>query len=52
VEVRPLKIGDDSAGLTIVSSGLALNERVVTSNQYRLQAGAHVRPNPAAPQAS
>jgi len=45
VEVRPLKIGDDSAGMTIVSSGLALNERVVTSNQYRLQAGAHVRPN-------
>jgi multidrug efflux system membrane fusion protein len=45
VEVRPFKIGDDSAGLTIVSSGLALNERVVTSNQYRLQAGAHVRPN-------
>jgi len=52
VEVRPLKIGDDSAGLTIVSSGLALNERVVTSNQYRLQAGAHVHPNAAAPQAS
>jgi multidrug efflux system membrane fusion protein len=60
VEVRPLKVGDDSAGLTIVSSGLSLNERVVTSNQYRLQAGAHVRPNAgdasgqpkAAPQAS
>jgi multidrug efflux system membrane fusion protein len=45
VEVRPLKIGEDSAGLTIVSSGLALNERVVTSNQYRLQPGAHVRSN-------
>jgi len=52
VEVRPLKIGDDSGGLTIVSSGLALNERVVTSNQYRLQAGAHVRPNAAAAEAS
>ncbi len=45
VEVRPLKIGDDSAGITIVSDGLALNERVVTSNQYRLQAGSHVRLN-------
>jgi multidrug efflux system membrane fusion protein len=45
VEVRPLKIGEDSAGITIVSSGLALNERVVTSNQYRLQPGAHVRSN-------
>jgi membrane fusion protein, multidrug efflux system len=43
VEVRQLKIGDESGGLTIVRTGLALNERVVTSNQYRLQAGAHVR---------
>ena len=43
VEVRPLKIGEESAGLTIVNSGLALDERVVTSNQYRLQAGVHVR---------
>jgi membrane fusion protein, multidrug efflux system len=43
VEVRPLELGDESGGLTIVKKGLALNERVVTSNQYRLQAGAHVR---------
>jgi multidrug efflux system membrane fusion protein len=43
VEVRPLRIGEDSGGLTIVTRGLALNERVVTSNQYRLQAGVHVR---------
>ncbi len=47
VEVRPLKIGEESGGLTIVTAGLALNERVVTSNQYRLQAGAHVRVNAA-----
>ena len=43
VEVRPLKIGDASDGMTIVTAGLALGERVVTSNQYRLQAGVHVR---------
>jgi membrane fusion protein, multidrug efflux system len=43
VEVRQLKIGDESSGLTVVKTGLALNERVVTSNQYRLQAGVHVR---------
>ncbi|HEY2635027.1 MAG TPA: efflux RND transporter periplasmic adaptor subunit [Steroidobacteraceae bacterium] len=43
VEVRQLKIGEESGGLTVVRSGLALNERVVTSNQYRLQAGSHVR---------
>jgi membrane fusion protein, multidrug efflux system len=43
VEARPLKVGQDSDGLTIVTDGLALNEQVVTTNQYRLQAGAHVR---------
>jgi membrane fusion protein, multidrug efflux system len=43
VEARPLEIGEDSQGLTIVKKGLQPNERVVTSNQYRLQPGAHVR---------
>jgi multidrug efflux system membrane fusion protein len=43
VEVRNLKIGDESDGMTVVKEGLALNEQVVTSNQYRLQAGVHVR---------
>ena len=47
VEVRLLKIGDESGGLTVIKSGIALNERVVTSNQYRLQAGVHVRDNTA-----
>ncbi len=47
VEVRPLKVAEESHGTTIVTSGLALNERVVTSNQYRLQPGAHVRMNTA-----
>jgi multidrug efflux system membrane fusion protein len=43
VEVRPLKIGEESGGMTIVDNGLNLNETVVTSNHYRLQPGAHVR---------
>src|ERR1700719_1864958 len=43
LEVRPLKLGEESNGKTIVKSGIALNERVVTSNQYRLQPGAHGR---------
>jgi multidrug efflux system membrane fusion protein len=47
VEVRLLKIGEESGGMTVVNSGLALNERVVTSNQYRLQPGSHVRVNAA-----
>src|SRR5258706_839046 len=52
VEVRPLKIGDESDGMTIVSDGLALHERVVTSNQYRLQAGTLVHGAAAAPAAA
>jgi multidrug efflux system membrane fusion protein len=52
VEVRPLELGDESDGLTVIKKGIALNERVVTSNQYRLQAGVHVRENAAAPKAS
>jgi multidrug efflux system membrane fusion protein len=45
VEVRPLTLGDESSGMTVIKSGIALNERVVTSNQYRLQSGVHVRDN-------
>src|ERR1700730_4604653 len=52
VVVRQLKIGDESGGLTVVRTGLALNERVVTSNQYRLQAGVHVRVTAAAASAN
>ena len=43
VEVRPLKIGGDSEGVVVVTDGLKIGERVVTSNQYRLQPGARVR---------
>jgi membrane fusion protein, multidrug efflux system len=42
VEIRPLKTGEESDGMTIVKSGLQLNEHVVTTNQYRLQAGTAV----------
>jgi membrane fusion protein, multidrug efflux system len=58
VEARPLQIGDDSNGLTVVKNGLQTDERVVTTNQYRLQPGAHIRSagvptaNPATPKAS
>jgi membrane fusion protein, multidrug efflux system len=52
VEVRPLQLGPESGGMTVITKGIALNERVVTSNQYRLQAGVHVRDNAAAPKAS
>jgi multidrug efflux system membrane fusion protein len=52
VEVRPVELGDESDGLTVIKKGIALNERVVTSNQYRLQAGVHVRDNAATAKAS
>ncbi|HTD75516.1 MAG TPA: efflux RND transporter periplasmic adaptor subunit [Steroidobacteraceae bacterium] len=52
VEVRSLELGAESGGKTVIKKGIALNERVVTSNQYRLQAGVHIRDNAAAPQAA
>jgi membrane fusion protein, multidrug efflux system len=47
VEMRPLTIGTESGGMTVIKSGLSLNEHVVTSNQYRLQPGVLVRDNAA-----
>jgi multidrug efflux system membrane fusion protein len=41
-EVRPITLGEQNDQLTVITKGLALNERVITSNQYRLQAGSHV----------
>jgi multidrug efflux system membrane fusion protein len=45
VEMRPLTIGVESGGMTVIKNGLALDERVVTTNQYRLQPGVLVRDN-------
>lgn len=47
VEARPLQVGAESGALTIVTSGLRDGERVVTSNQYRLQPGVYIRDNSA-----
>ena len=51
VEARPLKVGDESDTMTIVTDGLKEGEQVVLNNQYRLQPGARVR-NVDAPPAS
>lgn len=48
VEARPLQVGAESGSLTVIANGIQDGERVVTSNQYRLQPGARVRNNPAA----
>jgi membrane fusion protein, multidrug efflux system len=42
VEARALKLGERSGSVTVVSSGLDPGDRVVTSNQFRLQPGARV----------
>lgn len=43
VEARPLKIGNETNELTVVTDGLKDGEQVVLSNQYRLRPGATVR---------
>ena len=43
VEARALKVGEESGAVMVVRSGLREGERVVTSNQFRLQPGAHVQ---------
>jgi multidrug efflux system membrane fusion protein len=42
VEMRPLQVAEDANGMTVVSGGLQVGERVTTSNEYRLQPGVHV----------
>jgi membrane fusion protein, multidrug efflux system len=46
VEARPLKVGEESGSVYVIQEGLRDGERVVTSNQYRLQPGAHVKWEP------
>jgi multidrug efflux system membrane fusion protein len=46
VEARPLKVGEETGSVYVVQEGLTDGERVVTSNQYRLQPGAHVKWEP------
>ena len=43
VEARPLTVGEESSSVYVVQDGVSDGERVVTSNQYRLQPGAHVK---------
>jgi len=50
VEMRPIKIGPETNGLTIVEGGLEGGETVTTNNEYRLHEGVKVRaPAPANP---
>jgi multidrug efflux system membrane fusion protein len=42
VEARPVQVGQENNGQTVVTSGLEAGERVVTTNQFRLEPGASV----------
>jgi multidrug efflux system membrane fusion protein len=42
VEPRPIETAEETDGMTVISAGLQAGERVVTTNQYRLQPGARV----------
>lgn len=46
VEARPLQITGDDGQHSVVASGLQAGERVVVSNQYRLQPGERVQATP------
>ncbi len=46
VEARPVQVGEESGSVFVVKDGLRDGERVVTSNQYRLEPGAHVKWEP------
>jgi len=51
VDARPIETNGDADGMTVIAGGIAPGDRVVTTNQYRLQPGASVHvvaPTPAA----
>jgi membrane fusion protein, multidrug efflux system len=52
VEARPLKVGDESGAVTVITEGLKEGEQVVLSNQYRLSPGAQVHSIAAEPSAT
>lgn len=43
VEMRPVKIANDSGPLIVIEDGLGDGERVTVNNEYRLQPGTRVR---------
>jgi membrane fusion protein, multidrug efflux system len=43
VDVRPIETAEETDGVIVITGGLQPGERVVTTNQYRLQPGASVR---------
>ncbi len=42
VEARPVQVGQENDGRVVILTGLQAGERVVTTNQFRLEPGSHV----------
>src|SRR5580700_849233 len=49
IEVAQLTVGEQTGGLAVIEKGLKAGDKVVASNQYRLQPGSHIRPNTGKP---
>jgi multidrug efflux system membrane fusion protein len=47
VEVRPVKVSLTQGDSSVIASGLAPGDQVVTDGQDKLQAGSHVEPHAA-----
>jgi multidrug efflux system membrane fusion protein len=47
VVMRPIEVGQESDGLSVVTKGLSPGQNVVTEGQYRLREGSLVQPAPA-----
>jgi len=47
VEVRPVKVSLTQGDQSVITSGVAPGDQVVTDGQDKLQAGSHVEPHPA-----
>jgi multidrug efflux system membrane fusion protein len=52
VDARPIETAEDIEGVTVIIGGIQAGERVVTTNQYRLQPGASVHINAPVPAAA
>ena len=49
IEVAQLTVGEQTGGVAVIEKGLKAGDKVVASNQYRLQPGSHIRPNTGKP---
>jgi multidrug efflux system membrane fusion protein len=49
IEVAQLTVGEQVGGSAVIEKGLKVGDKVVASNQYRLQPGSHIRANTTKP---